>query len=204
MWLLMLVGLLLQDAPTTDAGEPAQPVFAQAVEDFAAGRFAEAARGFDRVAELRPELAPELWQRGIALFYAGRYADCRAQFESHRTVNPADVENAAWHFLCVAHLESPAAARAALLPVGSDPRRPMAEVYRMLQGTMSPTEVLSSTGADAAARFYGELYVGLYFDAVGDEPRALEHVRIAAAIPDVTGYMALVAAVHEAVLEQQR
>jgi hypothetical protein len=38
-------------------------------------------------------------------------------FYAGRTVNPNDVENAAWHFLCVARAESPEKARAALLPV---------------------------------------------------------------------------------------
>ena len=71
--------------------------------DFLAGRVKESVAGFDRVAALVPDAAPQLWQRGIALYYAGRYQDCRTQFESHRTVNPDDVENAAWHFLCVAH-----------------------------------------------------------------------------------------------------
>jgi hypothetical protein len=37
------------------------------------------------------------WQRGIALYYAGRYKDCRLQFESHRTVNPNDVETVREH-----------------------------------------------------------------------------------------------------------
>jgi lipoprotein NlpI len=87
---------------------PAQ-VMDQAVVDFRAGRIAEAVAGFDRVAAAVPQQAPQLWQRGIALFYAGRFDDCRRQFESHRTVNPDDVENAAWHFLCVAKSESPAA-----------------------------------------------------------------------------------------------
>ena len=66
------------------------------------------------MAKAVPDEAPYLWQRGIALYYAGRYDDCRRQFESHRSVNPDDVENAAWHFLCVARAESPAKARAAL------------------------------------------------------------------------------------------
>ncbi len=75
--------------------------------------------GFDRVVALQPEVAPQLWQRGIALYYAGRFDAGRLQFESHRTVNPADVENAAWHFLCVAKAESAAAAKDRMLPVGT-------------------------------------------------------------------------------------
>ena len=62
---------------------------------------------FDRVAELRPDVEPELWQRGISQYYAGDFAACARQFETHRTVNAADVENAAWHFLCVAKRDDP-------------------------------------------------------------------------------------------------
>ena len=109
--------------------ENPRDVLDRAIDDFLAGRVKESVTGFDRVAALVPNAAPELWQRGIALYYVGRYDDCRKQFESHRTVNPNDVENPAWHFLCVAHAESPAKARAALLPVGPDQRSPMPEVY---------------------------------------------------------------------------
>src|SRR6185436_2366457 len=144
-----------------------QDVFDKAVRDFEQGRVVEAANGFDTVAKLLPNAAPQLWQRGIALYYAGRYKDCRAQFESHRTVNPDDVENAAWHFLCVAKQESPAAARKALLPVGPDSRVPMTQVYEMFRGTKTPEDVLKAAGTQASAQFYAELYVGLYYEATG-------------------------------------
>src|SRR6201988_3852826 len=99
----MLIALALLQAPP----QRPQEVFDQAVTDFEQGRVVQAAAGFDTLAKMVPESAPQLWQRGIALYYAGRYKDCRAQFESHRTVNPSDVENAFWHFLCVARAESP-------------------------------------------------------------------------------------------------
>src|SRR5687767_7336427 len=72
-----------------------QALLNRAVAEFEQGRFAAANTAFDELAKLVPEQAPHLWQRGIALYYAGRYTDCRRQFESHRTVNPDDVENAA-------------------------------------------------------------------------------------------------------------
>src|SRR5262245_5376743 len=71
-----------------------QEIFDRAVADFQEARVAESVDGFDNLARLVPSIAPELWQRGIALYYAGRYKECRAQFELHRTVNPNDVENA--------------------------------------------------------------------------------------------------------------
>jgi lipoprotein NlpI len=169
-----------------------------AIEDFLAGRLTESVAGFDRVVTLAPQAAPQLWQRGIALYYAGRYQDCRAQFESHRTVNPNDVENPAWHFMCVAKAESPAKARAALLPVGPDQRSPMREIYQMFRGTMTPDAIVKAAGSEPSSRFFAELYVGLYYDATGDRTRAIEHLRRAAAkdFASVGGYMHRVAELH--------
>ena len=144
---LALPCVLLAQTGSSDPGA----VMDRAVSDFFAGRITESVAGFDRLAALIPNEAPELWQRGIALYYAGRYRDCRAQFESHRTVNPDDVENAVWHFLCVARAESPASARAALLPVGPDAREPMREIYRMFQGSIAADSV-SSPATSARGR----------------------------------------------------
>src|SRR3984893_13167998 len=127
------------------AGRP-QAIFDRAVADFRRGRIAESVAGFDALAKLVPDEAPQLWQRGIALYYAGRYQDCRAQFESHRTVNPDDVENAAWHFLCVARGESPEKAKRALLPVGPDSRVPMREINEMFRGKYTPEQVMRAAG----------------------------------------------------------
>lgn len=175
-----------------------QRILSRAVADFRIGRFAESAAGFDSLAKLVPDRAPHLWQRGIALYYAGRYNDCRRQFESHRIVNPDDVENAAWHFLCVARAESPAKARAALLPVGPDPRAPMREIYQMFRGTLTAEQVLAAADDEPAAQFYAHLYVGLHSEALGMKDRALEHIKAAAAdrYVGVGGYMHMVAQVH--------
>jgi lipoprotein NlpI len=170
----------------------------RAIDDFLRGRIAESVVGFDQVATLVPDAAPQLWQRGIALYYVGRYQDCRAQFESHRTVNPNDVENPAWHFMCVAKAESPAKARAALLPVGPDQRSPMREIYQMFRGTMTPEAVLAAGGESLSSRFFAELYVGLYYDAIGDDRKAVEHLRVAASdrYASAGGYMHTVATLH--------
>jgi tetratricopeptide (TPR) repeat protein len=179
------------------AAQSPQAILNRAVADFEDGRFAESAAAFDSLVTLVPEQAPYLWQRGIALYYAKRYGDCRRQFESHRLVNPDDVENAAWHFLCVARAESPAKARAALLPVGPDARLPMRQVYEMFRGTLTPDAVLSAAGDRLDAQFYGHLYVGLYFEALGMTGQAREHITIAAGERfQQEGYMHMVARVH--------
>lgn len=191
-------------ACTAQAQPAAESALARATAHFQAGRVAESAAEFDNVVKLAPDYAPQLWQRGIALYYAGRYRDCRAQFESHRTVNPDDVENAAWHFLCVARAESVERARAALLPVGPDSRVPMREVYEMFRGTIGPEKVLAAAGASTAAQFYAQLYVGLYFEAIGRKADALAHIKAAAAdrYASAGGYMNRVARVHLAILQR--
>lgn len=186
------VGLLVA------AAQQPREILDRAISEFVRGRVVESVAAFDQLVKVAPEVAPELWQRGIAQYYAGRYDDCRKQFELHRTVNPDDVENAAWHFLCVARAESAETARAALLPVGPDTRVPMRQIYLMFRGTMPPEEVLRAAGTQPRAQFYARLYIGLYFEALGDARRALEHLTFAAAdrYADAGGYMHTVAKVH--------
>jgi lipoprotein NlpI len=197
--LVVLVSIVSLAAipPLQRQAENPGEVLDRAIEDFLAGRVKESVVGFDRVALLAPQAAPQLWQRGIALYYVGRYDDCRKQFESHRTVNPNDVENPAWHFLCVAHAESPQKARAGLLPVGPDQRSPMREVYEMFKGTMTPDAVLAA-GRSGSGRFFAELYVGLYYEAIGNNAMALPHLKAAASdqFASAGGYMHRVAMLH--------
>jgi lipoprotein NlpI len=189
--------ILMAASTSLIAAQDLQETFDRAVNDFHAGRIGESVAAFDKVAERAKDQLPQLWQRGIALYYAGRYKDCREQFERHRTVNPNDVENAAWHFLCVARGESPEAAKAALLPVGPDPRAPMREIHRMFRGQLTPEQVMRAAGSDPGAQFYAHLYVGLYFEAMGDAKRSLEQIRIASEERfKAGGYMHGVARVH--------
>jgi lipoprotein NlpI len=192
-------------ACTVVSAQGPKDVLDRAVDEFAAGRFAQSAATFDDAAKMIPDEAPYLWQRGIALYYAGRYADCRRQFESHRTVNPDDVENAAWHFLCVARDETPEKARGALLPVGPDPRPPMREVYQMFRGALAADDVLKAAGNSESGRFYAHLYIGLYSEALGRKALALQHIKEAAAdrYAPVGGYMHMVATVHLKILDSR-
>jgi lipoprotein NlpI len=201
----VLLSMLATAVAAQTSEQQPQAVFERAVADFQAGRIAEAVTGFDTLVKLVPNSAPQLWQRGIALYYAGRYRDCREQFESHRTVNPNDVENAAWHFLCVARADSPAAARKVLLPVGPDSRAPMREIYEMFRGAMQPDEVLTAAGSQPGAQFYAHLYLGLYFEALGNQPKTLEHMTTAASERyRMGGYMHGVARVHLAILQGRK
>jgi lipoprotein NlpI len=175
-----------------------ETIFQQATDDLQKGRITEAVAGFDAVVRMDADVAPQLWQRGIALYFAGRYLDCRKQFELHRTVNPNDVENAAWHFLCAAKAESPSKAQERLLPVGADMRAPMAEIYEMFAGRLAPDRVIAAAGGSGSAEFYAQLYVGLYFDAMGRRDEALNHLAIASSdrFARSGGYMHDMARIH--------
>jgi tetratricopeptide (TPR) repeat protein len=198
--------VMLAVAAWAQSGDRPQQVFDRAMADFQRGRVAESVAGFDKLVKLVPDIEPQLWQRGIALYYVGRYRDCRSQFESHRTVNPNDVENAAWHFLCVARAESPEKARSALLPVGPDSRVPMSQIYEMFRGKLNPEKVLGSAGVQLDARFYAHLYLGLYFEALGSERPALEHITAAAddRFTAAGGFMHTVARVHLTLLRRRK
>jgi len=198
----------LKDLNAASKLEPKSAQLWQALGEvhFKLGHFKESVAGFDRVLELSPEQAPHHWQRGISLFYAGRYADGRKQFESHRTVNPNDVENTVWHFLCAARETSVTAARAAMLPVGKDGRVPMPQIDALFRGPGTVEQVLDAAKAatgdlrQPGALFYAHLYLGLYFDVTGDGAKAREHISKAADLPGSEHYMGDVARVHRRVL----
>ena len=203
---LLYVCLFAGTASGQELGERPREVLDRAIADFHSGRIDKSVAGFDELVKLVPAITPQLWQRGIALYYAGRYNDCRSQFESHRTVNPNDVENAAWHFLCVARAESPEKARSALLPVGPDSRVPMLEIYELFRGTRKPEDVLAAAGARPEGQFYARLYLGLYYEALGSEGLARENITAAAAdrFARAGGYMHGVAKVHLKILQKRR
>ena len=168
---------------------------------FKLGRIDDSLALFDRIVEVDPGSEPQLWQRGISQYYAGEYSACRAQFESHRSVNPNDVENAAWHFLCVAGESDVETARAAILPVGEDPRVPLMAINELFQGHSEPEKVLraaarvSGDEASRDSRFYAHLYIGLYLEALGDREAGLRHMAIAEGL-GFPHYMGDVARVH--------
>jgi lipoprotein NlpI len=190
--------LLLVLTLLTSGQQDLRAVLNRAVDDFRAGRIEQSLAGFDRVAVMSPADAPYLWQRGITQYYAGRFRECRDMFISHRTVNPDDVENAAWHFLCVARAESPEAARKQILPVGPDARVPMREVYQMFQGRTTQAQVMKAAGSDPSALFFARLYIGLYLEATGNAAAGRAQIEIAAEdrFAAVGGYMHDVARVH--------
>ena len=172
-------------------------------EHFKLGNIKESISDFDQFIVLKPGFAPYHWQRGIACYYAGRFEDGRKQFESHQTVNPNDVENAAWHFLCAARSVGVEKARAALIPIKEDARVPMMEVHALLAGKAKPEDVIKAARAGEPSvselnrrLFYAHLYLGLYFEATGDQTQAHEHILQAVKTFKTDDYMGDVARVH--------
>ena len=160
------------------------------------GKWKEAIADFDKFLAVEPKFAAEHWRRGIALYYAGRFDDGRKQFDLHRTVNPEDVENSAWHYLCNARANTPKQAREDLIPVTKDSRVPMKQVLELFAGKLKPQDVIDSAEnaklegtALTSARFYANLYVGLYYESEKDEKKALEHLTAAVEKYKIGDYM---------------
>lgn len=195
-WVMMVIASVMAE----EAATPNQ-LFRQGVEAFYAAKPQESVTAFDKLIALAPESKPQLWQRGLSLYYTGDYKAGREQFEVHQTVNPADVENAAWHFICVARAENVEAARKALIPIEGDSRIPMKEVHELFAGKGSEEAVLKAAESgegDALRnhRCYAHLYLGLYFEALGDEAKAKAHMLKASQDYSMDHYMGTCAQVH--------
>lgn len=162
---------------------------------------------FDAFLELYPEENPHHWQRGLAYYYAEEYEEGKAQFERHQTVNSQDVENAVWHFLCSVRAPggSVEAARADFIDITEDQRVPMKEVHALFAGTGTPTDVMEAARPNNDAELsenernnlcYAHLYLGLYYEALGETEKSAEHIRKAAFDYSMEHPMGKVAQVH--------
>ncbi len=173
------------------------------VENFKLGHIEKSIADFDRYVELEPAQEPHQWMRGISHYYARQFEAGRRQFELHQTVNPDDVENGVWHFLCVAGASGVEKARQSLIPISGDRRVPMNEIYQLFAGKATADDVLNAArrkGLSEAqlqnTQFYAHLYLGLYFEALGDKKQAYEHIKKAAVDFPSDHYMGDVARVH--------
>lgn len=172
-------------------------------ERFRQAKIKDSVADFDQVVKLSPAREKQLWERGISLYYAGEFEKGAKQFELYQTYHDADVENAAWRFLCQAKATDIRTARKDLLPIQSDERPVLMDIYAMFKEERSPAEVLSiaeKVDGDEAqkkmAMFYAQLYLGIYYEAQGDDKKALEHIKLAAEKYNDDHYMGDVAKVH--------
>ena len=173
------------------------------IEHFFNAEIDAAIKDFDTYLSYNPRAAPQHWQRGIALYYAGRFDEGAVQFEIHREVNPRDVENAVWLFLCNARAISLTTARASIIPYTYDPRVPMRQIHALFAGTGTKQAVLDAArrGNPSSAELrnrlcYAHFYLGLHAEAYGDRKLALEHIKKAATTYSMPHYMGKTAKVH--------
>ena len=141
---MFLLSLVLVMHGALSGQETAKEWVERGMDEFVAGEIAKSVESFDKAVKLEPAVEPHLWRRGISLYYLGKFEEGRKQFEIHRKVNPNDVENAVWWYLCMARLGRRAEAQEKLLPVGPDERVPMTEVYALYSGKGSEKEVLAA------------------------------------------------------------
>jgi lipoprotein NlpI len=170
---------------------------------FRSGHLAEALEDFDALLARNPKDAPWHWQRGIVLYDLGRYSEGRKQFESHQTVNGADCETALWHWLCVARESGTNAAIKAIYPYDeADVRPPMKELHDLFDGTGSVEAVIAAPGKSprpelrALGELYARLYLGLYYEVMGDSSKSVSWLKKSVEVAQVGGYMGDVARVH--------
>jgi lipoprotein NlpI len=175
---------------------------------FKLGEFDRSLAAFNCFLRLRPEETAGHWRRGITCYYAKRFDDGRKQFEAYEAKDTNDVENAVWRYLCMVPLVGVEKARAAMLKIGMDKRVPMMEIYDLFRGKAKPDDVLKAAEAGEPSaeqlnrrRFYAHLYLGLYYESLGDAQRALRHLTTATE-HRIGHYMWDVARVHRDVLRK--
>ena len=192
----------------------AEPFYWRGRSRFRQGDIAGSVKDFDRYVELAPRREPSQWERGITLYYAGEYARGAKQFELYQTFDNRDVENSVWRYLCLARDQGVDKARATMLPIEGDRRVPMMTIYELYRGKKTPDDVLADARAGnpapdilAGRLFYAHLYLGLYYEAEGNQTNAHKHINLAAdkslrTKPGVNSYMWAVADVHAKRLKQ--
>jgi len=136
---------------------------------------------FDSAEKINPKLSTKLWQRGLSLYYAGKYSEAAKQFSDDVAQNPNDTEESIWNFLSLAQLYGTDAARKKMIRIQGERRPVMREVYTMFRdGNTKPIEkIATSNKATDADRFYAALYLGLYFEACGDAQASRDWIQLA-------------------------
>ena len=181
-------------------------------ERFKLGKIDESIADFNAYLKAFPKAEPAHWRRGISFYYAGKYAEGAKQFFDGQVEFGADVENVFWHFLCNARKDGVEKARKDLLTLtGADKRVPMMRIYDLLRGQGEAGRGDRDGGEGEARRtsdktealFYAHLYVGLYYEALGDADKCKEHLTPAVEKHKIGHYMWDVANVHLARMKKK-
>ncbi len=177
---------------------------------FMQSKFKQSLAEFDQYLKLEPKKANGHWQRGIVLYYLGKYEEGKKQFEGYEAVDTNDVENAVWHLMCAAKKDNLEKGRKGIMKIGKDRRVPMMEVYDLFKGTKKPEDIMKAAMAGDLTEeqrkpnlFYAHLYLGLYYDMIGEKKKAIEHLKQASGKYKMD-YMGEVARVHLEYLEKRK
>lgn len=195
------VGVVAMGAMAAGNRQSALLATRRGMQLFTQGDVAGSLQEFDRALELDASQRPYLWQRGLSLYYVNRFEEGAEQFRDDVAVNPNDTEEAIWCFLCEAQLSSAQEARSQFLQVGKDSRPVMGAAYELFQTGGSPEKLITAATTDPGGHdgFYGNLYLGLFYEAERDEVRARDYIEAAVKTPYGSrsgDYMAKLAAVH--------
>ncbi|MCY2946686.1 MAG: tetratricopeptide repeat protein [Planctomycetota bacterium] len=171
--------------------------------EFMRGDMVKALVAWDRQVKVhKPSYAPH-WQRGIALYYAGRHKEGREQFEAYQAVDGNDVENSVWKLMCQAREPGQGLEKAQknMLPIGLDRRVPMMEVLDLYAGKSSIEKVKAQTlkapeNQGTKPQFYEALYLGLWEDLQGNVKASQGHFERAMKLEPASVYMREVGRVH--------
>jgi len=179
--------------------------------EFMVGRPADSCKAFDRQIKLRPDDGPGHWRRGISLYYAGKYAEGQKQFEDYQSVDGNDVENTVWKLMCQVRApgQSLVKAQKEMLPIGLDRRIPMMKVLDLFAGKAKIAEVeqlaQKTEGVQSdSAKFYANLYLGLWEDLLGRQESASAYLEKASKGTGGSEYMRDVGKVHLKLLREKK
>eukprot|EP01025_Chloroclados_australasicus_P018673 TRINITY_DN1990_c0_g1_i2.p1 TRINITY_DN1990_c0_g1~~TRINITY_DN1990_c0_g1_i2.p1 ORF type:complete len:275 (-),score=37.20 TRINITY_DN1990_c0_g1_i2:152-943(-) len=160
-------------------GDNSQQLIKNGMNYFKQNEIEKALDIFDLVLEKNPELAPRLWQRGIALYYLNEFEEGAAQFRKDVEINPNDTEEAIWAFLCESQFMGVEKARQNFMVVKQDPRPVLRKAYEVFKEGSDPNLILQEIRDKSGVKgdyFYANFYVGLYHESNENEAASKEAI----------------------------
>ena len=186
-------------------------VVSRAMQKFRENNVEAAVDLMDDVLREAPQQSPYLWQRGIALYYLDQFGPASAQFRADVKVNPSDAEEAVW--ACISesargHGDIDASRKGFIKLQGRDGRQVMGSVLPLFRSgdeeakkaLIHLSEKPAASAQDASDAFYSSLYLGLYYESLGDIDRSRRWIETAHETPygrkAKSDFMTAVAEVH--------
>lgn len=181
-------------------GKEASLAVKRGMELFTQGDVAGSLQEFNNALELDPRQKPYLWQRGLSLYYLNRFVEGAAQFREDVAVNPNDMEESIWCFICEARQIGVEESRKQFLEVGQDRRPVMRKAYQLFKEDGNPKDLINEfKDGEPYQCFYAYLYAGLFYESKRSTKAAKEALIAACQTPYGArsgDYMATLAKVH--------